>query len=85
MPIFLSVICLAFIVFSLAEAVAGAQSPVGKSVSEMALGAAFLLVLHVFEYQTGFSMPITAETLGASLILGVPGVLLLAGLNRFFL
>ncbi|MGN0554087.1 MAG: pro-sigmaK processing inhibitor BofA family protein [Oscillospiraceae bacterium] len=49
----------------------------------MSSGAIFLIILHFFGEYVGFSVPLNFFTAVFSLILGIPGVLILALMGHF--
>lgn len=59
------------------------EKPVRSAVLGMGSGAVFLLLLHFFGDYVGFSVPMNFFTAFISLILGIPGVMILALLIRF--
>lgn len=59
------------------------KRPVHSAVLGMGSGAFFLLLLHFFGDYVGFSVPLNFFTGFVSLILGIPGVMILALLIRF--
>ncbi len=59
------------------------EKPVRSAAFGMGSGAVFLLLLHFFGDYVGFSVPLNYFTAFVSLILGIPGVMILALLIRF--
>lgn len=59
------------------------ERPAHSAVLGMGSGAVFLLLLHFFGDYVGFSVPLNFFTGFVSLILGIPGVMILALLIRF--
>lgn len=59
------------------------RKPAKTAFFGMGSGAAFLLALHFFGEYVGFFVPLNFFTAVFSLILGVPGVIILALMGRF--
>lgn len=59
------------------------QKPAKTAFFGMGSGAVFLTVLHFFGKYVGFSVPLNFFTAVLSLILGIPGVIIVALMERF--
>lgn len=59
------------------------RKPAKTAFFGMGSGAAFLTALHFFGEYVGFSVPLNFFTAVLSLILGIPGVIIVALMERF--
>lgn len=59
------------------------QKPAKTAFFGMGSGAVFLTLLHFFGGYVGFSVPLNFFTAVLSLILGIPGVIIVALMERF--
>ena len=78
------IIFFSFIVFSVLEAVGGADNSVSKTVHGMLAGFVSVFVFHIFAPYTGVEFPISVFSVLIGAVGGIPGAALLFGLNALF-
>lgn len=74
----------AFVAFIIIQAISGNKKPVRKAFSAMVLGVAALAAVNITGFFTGVTLPVSALSVSAAAIGGIPGVTLMLVLNMFF-
>ena len=83
--LFFSIILFFFIVYSVAAAIAGSETPIRSALLPMASGTALLLALHISSPLTGVDVPVSLPSLLICAVTGVFGAVGLLLMNIFFI
>lgn len=84
MPLLVGIIAAVIIIYSIINAIGKAKHPIKKSITGVLTGFAALIAVNLLAPLTSVTVPVSAMSVLAAAVGGLPGVTLILAFNAFF-